>query len=342
MTSTADRLRQPKGIPVGGQFAPDPNSNEAAPIELESTASQVPSAFTTRYATPQERTEALTAEIEKAVEGMDSDANWLAWLDTMSKFHNYSINNQILIKLQNPTSSRVAGFRKWQELGRQVRKGEKGISIITPVTVKRELKDANGNPVLDAKGKPKSSRVPIKGRYSVATVFDISQTDGDPLPSCKDGEDMGEIPEGFKEELIGVIEDHGYRVEFQNLGGWDLQGYTSGTLKAVVIDSRLPEDQALDTLAHELGHIAAGHMERHGEYSTRRGCRGEMEVEAQSFAYSVLRMAGMNSSKSTGGYVKGWAGVTGDSEVIRKSMTNISKAIHNLVTSGKISAFNGR
>lgn len=151
---------------------------------------------------------AFHAELEKAVNALDNDENWHNYLDTMSRFHRYSFQNQLLIALQRPDATKVAGFNTWKALDRHVMKGERGIAILAPRTVRETVKDAaTGKPRLDAAGKP-LKQTKVVG-YTTATVFDVSQTDGKPLADIQ--HELTETPpEGFIPNLEGAIQRAGY------------------------------------------------------------------------------------------------------------------------------------
>jgi antirestriction protein ArdC len=300
---------------------------QAAP---EAPAEDSDNAFKRRYDSMEEKLEAFHAELEKAVTDLDTDENWLAYLDTMSKFHRYSFQNQMLIALQRPGATHVAGFNKWKEMGRHVNKGERGISILAPKTIRETEKDAAGKPSLDAKGKP-VKRTKVIG-FTTATVFDVAQTDGDPLPSIQ--RELSETPPlGFVQNLEDSIRRTGYEVSYEEITG-GAHGYTSPTEKRVVIDSRLTPGSQAATLAHELGHIQAGHMERISEYHTGHGGhRGAIEVEAESVAYALCRNAGMKTPAETAGtYVAGWARAERDPEVVKKSAQAVCKAVKEILS----------
>lgn len=286
--------------------------------------------FTKKYDKVKEKVEAFHAELELAVAGLGDDTNWNNYLHTMSNFHFYSLYDQLLISLQRPDASRVAGFRKWQEHDRSAMKGEKGISILRPAVVKTKEKDAAGKPVIGPDGKPVSSSKVIG--FSTATVFDVSQTDGKPLPEAY-AELSEEPPAGFIEDLEQSIRDAGFAVSYEAIPG-NGHGFTEPTGKRVVIDEKLSPAERAMTLAHERGHIELGHLERMAEYHTGHdGARGAMEVEAESFAYVVCRAQGM--STAVGGasstYVAGWSRT--DPTAVRKSAEAVAKAVKTVLGS---------
>lgn len=328
--AAARRRRVTAGVREGGQFATEARAE--ADVTLSAGADTNP--FTARYDTLDEKIAAFHAELESQVASLDSDENWLAYLDTASRFHHYSLFNQLLIAVQSPNATRVAGYRKWQEFGRQVRAGERGIGILAPKVVNIRLEDSNGKPVLGEDGKQKKVRKVVG--FTTATVFDIAQTDGDPLPEI-DSTIHDEPPEGFRYDLESAVTARGYTVVYEPIPG-SAQGYTDAISKRVVIDADLADADQVGTLAHELGHIAAGHCEQdqRAEYHTgHRGQRGRMEVEAESIGYALLRSAGMRPPKyASGAYVKGWAGVQRDTDTVKESATRVSATVKALLSSG--------
>lgn len=296
------------------------------------TEAPVGTVFTKKYDTIEEKLEALRGELDEGVANLASDADWHNFLNTMGEFHNYSLSNQMLIQIQCPGATRVAGFQKWKkEFERNVMKGEKGIVILAPRMIRKDVKDAAGKPVMvDGKA---TKRPQVIG-FTTASVFDISQTDGKDLPSDLQGFSE-EPPAGLAEDLTALIEDEGYTVEFKKLDG-QMHGYTSPAEKKVVIDPQHSAGSQAKTLAHELGHIKAGHLDRTDEYhSGTGGCRGEMEVEAESIAYVVCRANGMSTeiNRSSSTYLDSWT--RNDKETIKRTAEHVAKTVKTLIGSGK-------
>lgn len=326
-------------MPTGGQFAPSAHAESDltldAPVESEARSSIVDtdSVFTRRYDSVEEKLKALHDELEARVLGLADDAEWNDYLDTMSRFHRYSFGNQMLIHIQTGgQATQVAGFRKWQEMDRSVMKGEKGIAILAPKRVTVTDKDDNGKPKLDANGKPiKSKRVV---GFTTATVFDVSQTDGKPLPEGGNRMLSETPPDGFRDDLETAIAAEGYTVSYEEIGG-GANGYTDPVNKRVVVKEGLPAANQAKTLAHELGHIKAGHLDRMDEYHTGHGGqRNSMEVEAESYAYVLTRMNGMSPQVGdySSRYVAGWGGT--DGETVRKSAEHVQKCIKDTIANG--------
>ena len=275
------------------------------------------------------KVKALLEELQGQVENLANDETWIASLNIMGKFHTYSFRNQMLILAQKPEATDVAAFGTWTRLNRTVKRGEKGIYIYRPQEVKADKLDAEGKPVLDANGKP--SKETVRKIFVPVAVFDISQTSGEPLPHY-DRELKETPPEGFEDDLTTAIQDKGFTVSEEELKPGH-QGYTTTDgSKRVVIAKGLNPAQRAETLAHELGHIAAGHIDRAGEYHTGHGGqRSNMEVEAQSISYVLVRANGMSPAmgRSSAPYVAGWG--SKDPDALKNSGTAVSKAVKGLL-----------
>ncbi len=280
----------------------------------------------------------------------DSDA-WRAMLDTAAKFHHYSLGNLLLITAQAPHATRVAGFHTWRSVGRQVRKGERGIAILAPCTFRPKVTDTatpdavggstddrsdrNDSAVTtDGNKDAKKTRRGQARRFRRAYVFDISQTDGDPLTDVRPELLTGQAPAGLWDSLTAQVQAHGYTVERGPCG--TANGYTNPATHIVRVREDGDDAQAVKTLAHELGHIKCGHVE---DMPTYLFCRGRCEIEAESVAYVVTSSAGMDPSGYTFAYVAKWA--DGDLDKVRASagtVTTAARAILAALTPDQASA----
>ncbi len=273
-----------------------------------STDSQRKDDGRTRQADRQARLVELYEQMTEGVAALVESDAWRAMLDTAAKFHSYSLGNVLLIALQAPQASRVAGFRTWKSLGRQVRKGERGIGILAPCTYRPK---ASTNPTDSASEQAEDERggeaAPAGGKqlrgFRVVHVFDVAQTDGDPLPDVAPALLSGQAPAGLWDDLANQVNGHGYTVERGDCSG--ANGYTDPARRVVRVRADVDDAQAVKTLAHELGHLECGHVEDLPTYLT---CRGRCEVEAESVAYVVVAAHGLDTSGYTLAYVAGWAG----------------------------------
>jgi antirestriction protein ArdC len=253
-------------------------------------------------------TKELLSKIASAVENLTSGDDWKSYLGMQSKLRKYSFNNVLLILTQKPDASAVASYKKWEELGRQVRKGEKAIKILAPSTYKKEVEKKDG------------SKEEQSGLYFRAVpVFDISQTDGPDMPkltSLLTGDD-----DGVFDLLLPYATVLGYTVSVCAMPD-ARNGDVHFEKKTIRISNTIDTKQRAKTLAHELGHVIlhSGEMDYDKVHE-----RSHMEVEAESFAFCIMDAFGIDSSNYTFGYVAGWSG--GDVKKIRESATRIQKAV---------------
>lgn len=270
--------------------------------------------------TPEQRKEqaaALHESIATQVEALRDSDRWTAFLQFASAFHAYSLNNVLLILSQRPDAERVAGFRKWQALGRQVRKGEKSLRIFGYSTKKVTEQDENGDDV--------EKRYP---RFPILPVFDIAQTD----PTDPDADDpstltaplTGTDDHGVIEALTAHLVADGWSVEHTETGQ-GRNGFTDPEARRVVIAANLAPEHAAKTLIHELAHIVLGHTDDLTEYAEHRGL---METEAESVAYVVAGLVGFNTAAYSVGYVAGWSDA--DADLIRSTAARVLKAAHQV------------
>ncbi len=263
-----------------------------------------------------ERVEALHDELVAAVEQLVTGEQWQRALDVASQFHNYSWNNLLLIQTQAidrgflPT--RVAGFTQWKKLGRNVRRGEKGLKILAPVTYRRQDADVED---------PTGSTPRVLVGFRVAHVFDISQTDGEPLPTIDTATVAGDAPDRLWDAAVAQITAAGFTVHRDSWPDPNLNGYTSWADRRVAVRDDLPAAHATKTALHELAHVQLH------EASTE--CRGVKEVEAESVAYIVARAVGLKTGTYSFPYVATWAG--GDVEVVRATGTRVTQCAHSIL-----------
>lgn len=244
--------------------------------------------------------ETMHTQLAEKVGSLDSLQAWGSWLRFANSFHRYSFNNTLLIWAQKPDATMVAGYRAWQAKGRQVRRGETSIKVYGPVTTREPKADMNGHPIRDADGKP-VHEVRIVGVKPVS-VFDVSQTEGEPLPTPPKASLLtGQAPDGLWNALQSFVEGQGYLVTRGDCG--DANGITLYDTRHVRVREDVDDAQAVKTLAHEAGHVLLHHPGQREEFS----CRGIVEVEAESVAYMVTAAHGLDASQYTFNYVAGWA-----------------------------------
>lgn len=265
--------------------------------------------------------EEITETLETGVKEVFNGAEYKAYLDFMSKFYDYSINNTILIFMQMPNASLVAGYQAWQKkFKRQVRKGEKSIKILAPIPhkFKKEVEDEDGN-IIEKEIKYTS--------YRAVNVFDISQTEGEEVPNIAK-ELTGEVV-GYSELFNKLIEFSPVPVEFENIQS-GANGYFSHVDNRIAIKEGMAEQQTIKTLIHEISH-AILHDKETGEEA--EASRRTKEVQAESVAYVVCSSLGLDTSDYSFGYVAGWSGgkevkeLTASMEVIKKTAGTIIEAL---------------
>ncbi len=248
-----------------------------------------------------ETVEQLHEQLADGIANLDDKDAWQRWLGMASKLHRYSFNNVVLTMLQKPDATMIAGYRAWQAMGHQVRRGEKAIKILGPVTRKVELVDRHtGEPIRDNDGRTQYTRQLVGVRP--VSVFDASQVDP---PVQTPPEPMllrGQAPPGLWDSLAELVETEGFRLTRGDCGG--ANGLTDYLGREVRVRADVDDAQAVKTLAHELAHV----LIRPDPGEPYAGaCRGRREVEAESVAYVVAAAHHLDTSQYTFNYVAGWA-----------------------------------
>ena len=244
-------------------------------------------------------------KLENGVKSLLSSEEYKKYLDTMGKFHKYSYNNCMLIHLQMPGASMIAGYRAWQDkFHRQVRKGERGITIFAPnpykVKVKRVKCNERGIPIVGPDGKPVEEEVEVKKQsYRAVTVFDISQTDGDELPSVLQ-EAEGEVY-GYDDFMKALIEFSPKPVFFDKIPDSPDSPLGLCNDEIIAVKNGMSQVQTAGTLVHEISHAI---LHRNGEKCAK--VSELKEVEAESVAYTVCSHFGIDTSMWSLGYVATW------------------------------------
>ncbi len=298
-----------------------------------STSTHTSSSSTSTTTGGQDKLTAMHEQMSDGVAALVDSEGWRAMLDTAAKFHSYSLGNLLLIGGQAPQATRVAGFRSWQSVGRQVRKGERGIAILAPCTDRPKTADraepaapagqepttTSGGVAPDAGGKQQ-----VRG-FRAVHVFDLSQTEGAPLPDVAPALLVGQAPAGLWKDLASQVAGHGYALERGDCGG--ANGYTDPSRRVVRVRDDIDDAQAVKTLIHELGHLECGHVVDLTTYAT---CRGRCEVEAESVAYVVAAAHGLDAGGYSFAYVAGWAG--GDLTCVRQAAETVTKAARTILS----------
>ena len=255
-------------------------------------------------------------QLESALKDGKSD-DLMKYLTTMSRFHNYSFRNLVMIWSQREDATRVAGFRAWQKLGRMVKKGEKGIAIFAPMPFKQKEKNEGKRNRTD-KGERKSDEEVTMMGFKVVHVFDISQTEGDPLP--EPSKVTGEVGANL-ERIQRVVVDSGIELKFEQLDG--AHGYSVGG--KVVIDQSLSDAEKFQTIAHELAHERLHQGERKAVAT-----KTVKETEAEAVGFIVSQAFGLDSMTHCADYIQLY---DGNADTLRESLSHIQKTAQWIIES---------
>ena len=252
-----------------------------------------------------DRVKEITDQLEAGIHDLFESERYQQWLTTMSRFHNYSLNNTMLIAMQKPEATLVAGYTAWQkQFGRQVQKGEKGIKILAPAPYKEmvemdKIDPDTRLPVLDENGDPvKEEQEVTRPAYKVVSVFDVSQTDGKELPTIGVNELTGDV-ERYEQFFEALKLSCPVPMEFENIQG-GAKGYYHQTDKRIAIQEGMSQLQTVKTAIHEMAHQKLHSMENDLTKNSK-------EVEAESVAYTVCQHFGIDTSDYSFGYIAGWS-----------------------------------
>jgi antirestriction protein ArdC len=250
--------------------------------------------------------------IEKGIEEILKSGKWADFLKFQSAFHNYSFGNTILIMVQKPTASKVAGYNTWKKLGRQVVKGEKAIKILAPMIFKGEKEEKKDNGDVEKK---EFSYM----RFKTVSVFDVSQTDGEEIPS------LLEKLQGETEMYNKIMEIVPIPCEEEEITDGS-NGYYHLVEKRIAIKKDNSEMQKLKTLVHEWGHHIL-----HNKEAKEKVTGDVMELEAESVAFTVCHRLGIDTSNYSFGYLIGWGNGESANAKIKMSGERIQKAANEII-----------
>jgi antirestriction protein ArdC len=267
-----------------------------------------------KTAAREERLEAMHEMLVEKTAELTTSEGWMQYLEFASKFRQYSLNNTLLILCQRPDATHVASYKKWTEMGRQVRKGEKSLSIFAPMMRKREDKDGE-------------ERRYISG-FRLVPVFDIAQTDGDPvpepvLPVLLDGE----APEGLWDALLTIVDASGYHVERGECHG--ANGFTRPSERLIMVREDVTDAQATKTLVHEIAHMLLHCGEEGGLTADAMMHRSVAEVEAESVAHIVAQVHGLPTESYSLPYIAGWS--NGKPEAVAATADRVLKTAKQIL-----------
>ena len=282
-----------------------------------------------------ERMKEITDRLETGIQELFESERYKAYLTTMSKFHSYSFNNTLLIAMQG--GQLVAGYNKWRDdFHRNVKKGEKAIKILAPAPfkAKKEVQklDAQGRPVMGKDGKPVTEVQEIQvPAFKIVSVFDVSQTEGEPLPSIGVEELTGSV-ERYGEFFKALEQTSPVPIGFEDIPGGS-HGYYHLTEKRIAIQEGMSELQTLKTAIHEIAHskLHAIDPEAPAIDQADRPDSRTREVQAESVAYAVCQHYGLDTSDYSFGYVAGWSSGK-DLKELKASLETIRTTAHELIT----------
>ena len=302
-------------------------ANPSRPIEL--TAQK-----------PAEKMKEITDRLEQGIQDLFESDRFKEYLQVMSKFHNYSFNNTLLIAMQKPDATLIAGYNSWKNLfGRQVSRGAKGIKVIapSPYKVKKEIDKIDPKtqkPVTDKNGKPVKEETEVTvPAFKVVSVFDVSQTEGKELPSIGVDELTGDV-EQYADFFKATEQASPAPVGFEKIES-GAKGYYSQTDKRIAINEGMSELQNLKTLIHEIAHAKLHDIDLNApaEEQADRPDRRTREVQAESIAYAVCQHYGLDTSDYSFSYVAQWssgrelAELKASLETIRSTASELIKDI---------------
>lgn len=288
----------------------------------------------------------ITEKLEKGIGDLFNSDKYKAYLNTMSKFHSYSVNNTILIAMQRPDATLVAGYDAWQEkFDRHVKKGAKGIKIIAPVKVKKQIVVQGEHSYSDS-----GDRIPIYRpgetqeeydkrmaqttkeveytNFRVTTVFDVSDTEGKELPTLGVNELMGSVG-GYEKLKMALEETSKVPVDY-GLVTSGAKGFFSPEMHKICVQSGMSEVQTVKTIIHEMAHALLHDKTDNPDLIQDPKTKNTKEVEAESIAYVVCQHFGIDTSDYSFGYIAGWSSDK-DTKELKASMETIRKTASKMI-----------
>ena len=276
--------------------------------------------------------DSIMQSLESGVEELFTSNRYQEFLKTMAKFHNYSFNNTMLIAMQRPDATLVTSYKNWQSMGRQVMKGEKGITIIAPAPYKKmkekEVLDENQRPIMGTDGKPKTEQVEVTvPHFKAVTVFDIAQTSGEPIQTLAP-ELLTAAVQDFDSFMQAIQKISPVPIRFDEIDG-NANGYYHNADKEIVIKKGLSESQTLKTAIHETAHAKLHDKEIMESLGVEKD-RLTKEVEAESVAYCVCSSFDLDTSDYSFPYIAGWSS-SREMKEMKASMDVIRKTAGEMI-----------
>ena len=288
--------------------------------------------------TEKQKVQEITDKLEEGLKELFESERYKTCLSTMSKFHNYSINNTLLIAMQKPEATLVAGYKAWQKnFERHVNKGEKAIRILAPAPYKiKEERDkldpVTGEMMFDENGMPQKEQVEVTiPAFRAVSVFDVSQTDRKPIPELEAQELLSTV-EGYEDFVQALMNVAPVPIGFEDIPG-DSKGYFHTEEKRIAVQENMSESQTLKTMVHEVAHSMLHNKEINRDDLIEEPAkdRNTKEVEAESVAYTVCQHFGIDTSDYSFGYIAGWSSGK-DMKELKSSLDTIRKTASELIT----------
>ena len=287
--------------------------------------------------TEKHKVQEITEKLEQGIKELFESERYKNYLNTMSKFHNYSFNNTVLIAMQNPDATLVAGFKAWKRnFQRYVKKGEKGIRILAPAPYKLKEEQEKLDPetkeiMLDAEGKPIMEEVEITiPAFRAVSVFDVAQTEGKELPEL-DVKELSDSVEDYENFMQALTEVSPVPIEFEEIEG-DAKGYFSQSTHRIAVQEGMSQSQTLKTAIHEVAHAKLHDREiNKGIDDAEFKDRNTKEVEAESIAYTVCQHFGIETSDYSFSYIAGWSSGKEMMEM-KSSLDTIRRTASEIIT----------
>ena len=292
----------------------------------------------TIHITEKQKVQEITDKLEEGLKELFESEKYKTYLSTMSKFHNYSFNNTLLIAMQKPEATLVAGYKAWQKnFERHVNKGEKAIRILAPAPYKiKEERDkldpVTGEMMFDENGMPQKEQVEVTiPAFRAVSVFDVSQTDGKPIPELEAQELLSTV-EGYEDFVQALMNVAPVPIGFEDIPG-DSKGYFHTEEKRIAVQENMSESQTLKTMVHEVAHSMLHNKEINRDDLIEEPAkdRNTKEVEAESVAYTVCQHFGIDTSDYSFGYIVGWSSGK-DMKELKSSLDTIRKTASELIT----------
>ncbi len=278
----------------------------------------------------QEKIKEITERLEKGIESLFESENYKNYLKTMSKFTSYSLNNTLLIAMQKPDATTVAGYTTWKSLGRQVKKGQKAIQILAPIIYKKKREDEGeeDDKASARRDKPLSEETEkILVGFKIVNVFDIAQTEGEPLPEIVHKLD-GSV-DGYSDFMKALRGISPVPVILQNVEG-SANGYFDLVNKFIAIDKNMSQEMHVKTGIHEVAHAILHDKDNGMEKDSKHDIETK-EVQAESVAFTVCQYYGIDTSDYSFGYISGWSSGK-DLRELKESMEVIRKTAQMIIT----------